>query len=168
MGRKAAFLKIEPFVKIYERHKGKLLPADEFLRNILEQDAHVPKDLSASWVSSFKEAIRVAGLLYDRPDQKTQIMESAVIAKTINVAASIPTQEDTVTVSEPKETITECEPPSFGISASGHNTRIALSENRYAVFSIPDRLTKREAIKIKAAITGMSSIIDSLVEDDKM
>ena len=165
--RKEAFLRIEPFSKVYERHKGKLLPADEFLKNIFEQDCGIPKDLSDSWVSSFKDAIRVAGLLYDRGDQKTQIMESAVVSRTVNVSSSLVSQPEAV---GPIESVarTEAQPSvTAPISISGHNTKITLSGQRYALFSIPDSLTARDAQKIKSAITGLSAIIDSLVEDEK-
>ena len=61
--KKAALLNISVFAKIYERHKGKLLPADEFLKNIVEQDSGIPKELSETWVTAFKAASRAAGLL---------------------------------------------------------------------------------------------------------
>src|SRR5258707_11592595 len=93
--RKEAFLRVEPFAKIYDRHRGKLLPADEFLKNILEQDCSIPKDLSDEWLQAFKEAIRVAGLLYERPDQKTQIMESGVPQKQPSVSITVPPESTT-------------------------------------------------------------------------
>jgi hypothetical protein len=155
--RKEAFLRIEPFTKIYDRHKGKLLPADEFLKNILEQDCGIPKDLSDAWLEAFKEAIRVAGLLYERPDQKTQIMESGVSLKQPNIAspaAELPRSVETKTTDIPQ--------PIENNSASGMNHRIKLSAGRLASFSIPDDLNPEDVKKIKDALEGFKSWIDSL------
>ena len=103
--RKEAFLKIEPFAKIYERHKGKLLPADEFLKNIFEQDSGIPKELSSGWVRAFKEAIRTSGLLHDRGDQKIQIMESAVVPLTVSLASSMEMNDKATVVQHNRERI---------------------------------------------------------------
>jgi len=164
--KKEAFLKIEPFAKIYERHKGKLLPADEFLKNIFEQDSGIPKDLSASWVSAFKEAIRTTGLLYDRGDQKTQIMESPTIAlgRTSNVSLA---QLDTAAESKENTPVESQPAPGPSSVPTGHSTTIALSGQRFAVFSIPDSLTTRDAQKLKSAISGLTAIIDSMVDEQK-
>jgi hypothetical protein len=74
--KKVALLSIPTFNRIFERHKGKLLPADEFLKNIIEQEFDIPRELSDAWVSAFKSAARSAGILYDRPDGKIQMMET--------------------------------------------------------------------------------------------
>ncbi len=166
LARKEAFLRIEVFNRIYEKHKGKLLPADEFLRNIIEIDCQMPRELSPQWLLAFKQSIRAAGLLYDRGDGKMQIMESPIASLEVSVAASlVPPAESQI----PKETQQPSEQPSVTVpfSASGHNTKIALSSQRYALFSIPDSLTTRDAQKIKSAIAGLSAIIDSMVEEGK-
>src|SRR5260370_7762429 len=75
---KEAFLRIEVFNRIYEKHKGKLLPADEFLRNIIEIDCQMPRELSPQWLLAFKQSIRAAGLLYDTGAGKMQTMESPI------------------------------------------------------------------------------------------
>ena len=48
--KKQAFLKIEQFALLFNQHKSKLLPADEFLRNILEQESGIPREVSQTWV----------------------------------------------------------------------------------------------------------------------
>ncbi|HEU0047926.1 MAG TPA: hypothetical protein VFQ43_10025 [Nitrososphaera sp.] len=155
--RKEAFLRIEPFAKIYDRHKGKLLPADEFLKNILGQDCGIPKDLSDAWLHAFKEAIRVAGLLYERPDQKTQIMESGAPLR----APSIPSPATEPTRSVETKTI-DVSQPIENNSASGMNHRIKLSNGRLAVFSIPDDLNAEDVKRVKKVLEGFKSWIDSL------
>src|ERR1700722_19840227 len=154
--RKEAFLRIEPFARIYERHRGKLLPADEFLKNILEQDCGIPKDLSDEWLQAFKEAIGVAGLLYERPDQKTQIMESGLQPK----ALSVPSPAVEPIHRREIKTTTETPQPVENNSGSGMNHRIKLSGGRLAAFSIPDDLTADDVKKVKKALEGFKSWID--------
>ncbi len=165
--RKLAFLNVDVFSRIYERHKGKLLPADEFLRNIIEQDQRIPRDLSASWVSAFKQGAAAAGLLYERPDAKTQIMESPTGER-----AALQEAKDSTLVVPREQQRPDVETASFEpattvpFAACGHNTRIQLSSGRYAEFSIPDSLTGRDANKLKSALDGLKAIIDSMVSDE--
>ena len=37
---------LEPSNFLFNRHKGKLLTADEFLRNIMEQECSIPREVS--------------------------------------------------------------------------------------------------------------------------
>ncbi|HXC32740.1 MAG TPA: hypothetical protein VNZ56_09720 [Verrucomicrobiae bacterium] len=165
--KKAAFQSLDVFSKVFERHKGKLLPADEFLKNILEQDLSLPKGVSGQWVSSVKESLKSAGLLYDRGDGKMQIMESPIV-RFPRVKDQSPTPIYTSPETDGKRNI-ENEPQTAEFvpaSPTGHTSKIALSRQRYAIFSIPDALTARDAQKIKSAINGISTIIDSLVEEE--
>jgi hypothetical protein len=163
--RKQAFLNIEFFARAYERHKGKLLPADEFLKNIFEQEIGVPRELSNDWISSFKQSAHAAGLLFARTDGKTQILETP-----IGSAESKPPMQEvggSVEPTKPEARSVEVSPttqPSVS-HESGHTTKIALSGGRFAVFSIPDSITARDGQKLKSALAGLTSIIDSLIED---
>jgi len=76
--KKQAFLKVEHFTFLFNQHKGKLLPADEFLRNILEQERGIPRDVSRVWVKQFKDGAGAAGLFHNRGDGKIQIAESPI------------------------------------------------------------------------------------------
>jgi hypothetical protein len=163
--KEKAFLSIEVFSKIFERHKGKLLPADEFLNNIIEQDLAIPKDVSREWVAAIKDSLKAAGFLYDRGDGKVQIMESPITRYPRSKPdASIPLLEQTVP--SDGQTKVPSSPSEVRTDESGHNTKIALSGQRYAVFSIPDGLTARDAQKIKSAIEGIKTIVESLVETE--
>jgi len=164
--KKDCFVQIEVFSRVYERHKGKLVPADEFLKNIIEQDCGIPRDLSDSWVSAFKEGARTADLLFDRGDGKVQIMESPVISTPPPSESTGPQLPDL----QPRPTAvqkTEEGLNLFSFGGSGHNTRIEVSGQRYAVFSIPDKLTARDAQKIKSALSGLGAIIDSMVLEEE-
>jgi len=166
--RKEAFLKIEPFVKIYERHKGKLLPADEFLKNIFEQDSGIPKELSNGWVSAFKEAIRTSGLLHDRGDQKTQIMESAVVPLAVAVASGMEMKDKAALVQRSHSADLPMQVPVVQETApSGLNFNIGLSGGQTAKFFIPDKLTAKDIQKLKGALEGFVSVIDSLISEEK-
>jgi hypothetical protein len=160
---KAALLRVEVFNRIYERHKGKLLPADEFLRNIVQSEFGVPRDIAELWVRSFKDGARAASLLLDRPDGKTQVRDVAVAE--ISKADAPTTSSQSVTESRPSSRgdLIDVTVP---FSASGQSSRFEVSGGRYASFYVPDKITKRDAEKLKSALTGLSSIIDSLVVDE--
>jgi hypothetical protein len=166
--KKVSFQQIDVFNRVYERHKGKILPADEFLKNMLEQDSGIPRELTSEWISALKDGLKTAGLLHDRGDGKMQIMESPIVqyprgseaANNQTAPAESPANKPAVTSDVlPKA---ESQP---GL-AGGHSTRIQLSGQRFAVFSIPDVLTSGDAKKLRAAISGLTSIIDSMVQED--
>lgn len=160
--KKNALLKVEVFSKVYERHKGKLLPADEFLKNIIEQELHIPRELSKTWISSLKDSLKATGLLYDRGDGKWQVMEAGVVKREAASNPPLPHVPPMPTA----ERVGGTDPTPF--AASGHTTRIEVSGKRIASFSVPDGLTKKDAEKLKGALTGLASIIDSMViEDDQ-
>ena len=162
---KAALLRIDILNRIYERHKGKLLPADEFLRNIIQGEFRVPREIADRWVRSFKESSRAAGLLLERPDGKIQVRDTAGVevgkveapsdspAPSPETPVRPPSQNSSVDVSAP-------------FSGSGQSSRLQVSGGRYATFYVPDRITKRDADKLKGTLTGLIAIIDSLVTDD--
>jgi hypothetical protein len=163
--KKNALLKVEVFSKIYERHKGKLLPADEFLKNIIEHELEIPRELSKDWISSLKDSLKAAGLLYDRGDGKWQVMEAGVIRREQPSPPSVSLSPAQPTPVNEKANGNE-QSTSVPSSASGHNTRIMVSGNRIAIFCVPDGLTKKDAEKLKGALNGLASIIDSMVVED--
>jgi len=162
--RKSCFLNIEVYSKLYERHKGKLLPADEFLKNIIEQECRIPKDLLDAWIPHFKDAAATAGLLFRRSDGKYQIAEEPIIAPQSESGNGVEPSDH----AEQAPTNPTKEDPPISVpfvSSSGHTTKIELSSKRYAIFSFPDSLTARDAQKLKGALSGLSAIIDSMVDD---
>lgn len=166
--KKDAFLRVDVFARVFERHKGKLLPADEFLKNIIEQDCKIPKELSPIWVRDFKAAAFATDLLYTRGDGKVQIMDSPIVRYPRTDAAI----SDEVKEQPPTEAVPSPQPsngvaPSMGVTTeTGHSTKIELSGRRYASFFIPDRLTQKDAQKLKSAIRGFEAIIDSMMSDE--
>lgn len=173
--KKQAFLNIEQFNLLFNQHKGKLLPADEFLRNILEQQSGVPRDFSQEWVKQFKDGARAVGLFYSRGDGKIQIAESPIPTE-----AQVPQDESNEKTEEvlPRPDVSDGNkrvfkeppqtnaPPVREIAVSGHHTRIDLSDGRRAEIIIPDRLTARDAKKLQKALSGIAVIIDSMVSED--
>jgi hypothetical protein len=177
--KKTAFLGVSKYNLVFQQHKGKLLPADEFLRNIFEQDGKVPRDYSEAWVAAFKSGARAAGLFHDRGDGRIQLSENQPIVGDSPLAA-VPSAS-LIAALEPEPALVRdgssadyrfvsrsvAAPPDLSsVSAMGHFTRIELSDHQRAEFSIPDRLTVRDAQKLKKAIEGLKSIIDSMVADD--
>jgi hypothetical protein len=163
--RKASFLNVATFSRLFDRHKGKLLPADEFLRNILEQDIGIPQELSAEWLRAFKEGLKVAGLLYTRADGKTQVLE--LPGTSADVQPIRPTIADNGSASPSIDISTSTAVPtasqSVPISASGNNTRFELSDGRVAEFRVPFGITARDAKRLKGFLKGLELIIDSAV-----
>lgn len=173
--KKAAFTSIDVFSKIYERHKGKLLPVDEFLKNIIEQDALIPRELSSSWVAAFKESARAAGLLFDRADGKTQVLESPIIESPIATNVNAERAESFV-MSAPPRTDPLIQPAPLpagptinvgnGLSASGNVTAFVLSDGRRAEFNIPFGISSKDAKRLKSYLKGLELIIDAAIEED--
>jgi hypothetical protein len=160
--RKAALLRVDVFNRVYERHKGKLLPADEYLGNIIKGEFGIPRNVADLWVRSFKDGARAAGLLLERSDGKTQVRDAAIaeVSKADAPAASNPALSDVRPFSR-GDLIDVTNP----FSASGQCSRFELSGGQFASFYVPDKITKRDAEKLKSALTGISAIIDSLVID---
>jgi len=167
--KKDAFLRVDVFAKVFERHKGKLLPADEFLKNIIEQDCNIPKELSVDWVRDFKAAAQSADLFYTRGDGKVQIMDSPIV-RYPRTDTAIPDEVKGQSIeaeTPPNKSSNGIAPTMIGLSSdTGHNTKIELSGRRYASFFIPDRLTQKDAQKLKSALRGFEAIIDSMLSDE--
>lgn len=166
--KKQTFLKVEVFNRIYERHKGKLLPADEFLRNIIEQDCGIPREWSETWAEEFKMAAHIVGLLRTRNDGNIQILESAILSDAPIVVSPPPQPAQILTPTTPKSELSEDLTANFTMpfAASGHISKIKISGDRYAIFTMPDHLTARDAQKLKGALNGLSQIIDSMIEEE--
>jgi len=165
--RKQAFLKIEQFAFLFNQHKGKLLPMDEFLRNILEQECSIPRDMSQEWVNHFKDGARTAGLLHNRGDGKIQITESPVSSIEPSSHANEPLDPPVRSDSNGNSglgTVSTATPQP--LAASGHCTRIDLSDGRRAEISIPDRLSAKDAQKLQKALEGIGVIIQSMVSEE--
>src|SRR5258708_587327 len=162
---KAALLKIDIFNRIYERHRGKLLPADEFLRNIIQSDFRIPREIADRWVRSFKDSARASGLLLERPDGKTQVRDAASreLSKAQGPAETAATAPDIRLPEASRGDLVDVTVPT---SASGQSSRFEVSGGRYASFYVPDRITKRDAEKLKGVLAGLSAMIDSLVLDE--
>ena len=167
--KKESFLRVDVFARVFERHKGKLLPADEFLKNIIEQDCKIPKELSSDWVKYFKAAAQSADLLFTRADGKVKIMDSLIVRfPRTDTSVSAEMKEQFVEVEpSPSKTSNGMTPSMTGVQTeTGHNTKIELSGRRYASFFIPDRLTPKDAQKLKSALKGFEAIIDSMMSDE--
>ncbi len=160
---KSAAIGPEVFRRSYERLKGKLLPQDEFLRNSFMHDLQLPNKVVAdAWVDSFKAALETAGLLLARSDGKTQVLEG----QTPPVVEPEPKGEERQELSN---LLRQDVPPSLERPldpGQGHATKITLADGRLATIFIPDRLSKRDATRLKGALVGIAAIIDSMVEEE--
>jgi hypothetical protein len=171
--KKAAFLKVPVFAKIFERHKGKLVPADEFLQNIIVQEANIPQELSAAWVTEFHQAARAASLIYARPDGKLQLMESGspqsapqqpqeAAPETAQSSPRIINIEQLPLASQASSITATTAAP---LTASGQMARFVLSDGRFAEFNIPFGITARDAKRLKNYLKGLELMLDSAISD---
>jgi len=163
MAKRDALLRIEVYSKVYERHKGKLLPADEFFKNMIEQDCGIPRELSDQWVKAFKDSVEVVGLLHDRGDGRMQLMESALVLK---APSAVPAEKHDPLPQIISPSIEKTAQPSTAVpfAASGMNIKIQLSDGQLATFSVPDKIGPKDAQKLKNALEGFGRLIDSLVD----
>lgn len=168
---KEAFLNVDVFGALYDKYKGKLLPQDEFLTNVVS--AFVPKEFSHTWIDRFKQSAKSAGLIRDRGDGKLQVREIADNREGESVESQriedySPSASPSASLSPSSSASPSPAPPEESDSQAvpyGHVSKIKLSEGRQAVFSLPDRLNERDAQKLKGALQGLATIIDSMVED---
>jgi hypothetical protein len=172
---KQAFLNIGLYSTVYEKFKGRLLPPDEFLINTFAD--YVPtRELASAWMDSFKKSAKKAGLLELRQDGKIVVLE------TINpshhaefIEPELPPveqkkEEVPASVVQPSRPPTGSEYSGNGIPRKpqyGHVSKISLSGNREAEFSIPDKLTSRDAQKLTKALEGLKTIIESMVDEEE-
>jgi len=170
--RKQAFLNVDVFGRLFQQHKGKLLPADEFLKNIIEQDCKIPREYSEQWVSQFKEGARSALLFHDRGDGRIQISEFPIVpvgpstAQRESTADGLHQPERAAPIAESVRIVPR-EPGVWPASAAGHVTKIQMSGGEVAHFSVPGRLTRRDAARLIRAQEGLAVLVDSMVLENE-
>jgi hypothetical protein len=166
---KKAFLSVEIFALLYDKYRGKLLPQDEFLTNVVT--GLVPKEFANTWIDRFKQSAKAAGLIRDRGDGKLQVREMAELGSFGTASEGDQfSQTPSVSPSASPSASPSPAPPDDdedGPTTYGHVSKIKLSEDRQAVFKLPDRLTGRDAQKLKGALQGLATIIDSMVEEQE-
>lgn len=167
--KKTAFLNVSIFSKIFERHKAKLLPADEFLVNMVVQECKIPMDLAPEWVTKFKEGSAAAGLLYVRPDGKTQVLDGAP-AQISGPEAREVTQSPALSEARESDPPPSYRPVSFAstvspLSVSGNFTKFELSGGKVASFQIPFGLSNADVKKLTGFLEGLKLIIGAAVSD---
>ena len=84
---KDAFLSIDLFRRIYDKYLGRILPQDEYLANTFSD--YVPPEEARKWVDRFVESANEAGLLLDRSDGKTQVIDGARQAAIDSAVAAV-------------------------------------------------------------------------------
>lgn len=170
IARKSALLSVPQFAKLFERFKAKLLPADEFLKNILEQENEIPREFSDAWSKAFKDALKACGLLFPRSDGKLQVLESPM--ESLDGSTSL--KDDSHDAPQTREPIRQPEiqrpealSPSNAVSSGGNSTRFKLSDGRVAEFCIPFGISNKDAVRLKNFLKGLEFFIDSAVIDEE-
>lgn len=140
LAAKEAMLRIDLLARMFERHRGRLLPEDTFLNNILIQEFKVPREVSRTWVDHFKDALNSSKLSFVRSDGRTQVTDDplpnhreALKAAGANTLSAADPKESAVSVPEGKE------------ESPGQFLPIPLGRGRIARLSLPaDWSAKRD------------------------
>jgi hypothetical protein len=95
---KQAMLEVDNLSKLFDRVKGRILPEDQFLKNIMVQELKIPREVCDLWIAWFKDAANSARLLLFRPDGKTQVLEGPSFTPKISADTTVPAnrREETV------------------------------------------------------------------------
>lgn len=130
---KRTFLRIDIYFKLYERLKGRPLPQEVYLINMLVE--YVPKDLTETWLDKFRRSAMTAGLLEDR-DGKLYVLDEP----------KLPQEPERETPPKPpvEETVIE-KPENPPVSA---RTPIVLGPGRWAYLELPPDWKPKELRKL--------------------
>jgi hypothetical protein len=150
---KEAMLRVEILNKIYDRHRGRILPEDHFLNNVLIQELKVPRDFSKTWVDHFKDAIQTAKLTIIRSDGKTQLVEQATPSVAVPVASSSPAVQPIAP-----------EQPSAASVDFSESLPIALGKGKIAFLKLPPEWDSTKDLRRLLKMIELSLAEDSVEE----
>ena len=148
-----ALLNVSVYNRIFEQHEGKLLPADEFLRNLVEQECQISKDDSEDWVGVFRINAEYAGMLHDQGGGRIIVSEGGAVGSEM-----VPSPDELSSGEGRKEPTPVAEKKVSKPSEEefGYTARIKLSGGKDARFSLPDQLSRADVGKLKKALEGLS------------
>ncbi len=153
-----ALLKVSVHKRIFEQHKGKLLPTNEFLMNLVEQECQISKDDSEEWVTLFRKDAEYAGMLHDQGGGRIIVSTGGTVEP---VMGHQQTDKSSMEKKAPPPVAAD-KSPEPSEEAFGYTARIKLSGGKDARFSLPDQLSKSDVDKLKKALEGLSVILDSM------
>ena len=133
LGMKEALLRVDILGKIYDRHRGRILPEEQFLINVVQQELKVPREFSKTWVEYFKDAIQTAKLTIIRSDGKTQLVEQPISPNpgVTNIAVTLP------------QVIPHTAPPATSVDFAD-SLPITLGKGRIALLKLPAEWNARK------------------------
>jgi hypothetical protein len=104
----------------------------------------------------------------DLEEEKGFASLSAVVARSVSMASDMRQSEQAPSIKEqgPSADAYVQVPTKEAVSTSGLNIEIRLSGGQVASFYIPDKLTTKDVQKLKGALEGFGSMIDSLISEE--
>ena len=170
-----AFLNQEHLRKIWEAYKGKRLPQVEYLANAIIKVLNVPAELKLSWAEYFIEAGKYAGLLEEREAGSYQVLSGYTPALKFdypdNDKAEINTADEKQEIKPYKDEEIRQQPKDpLGIMDQtwGVLNVKTISNNRKAIFAIPEDLSQQDIDALKVFLKGIEVQLDGLkkIEDN--
>ena len=142
--------------------KGKILPQREYLANYIEKTLDIPPTLKFEWADYFIEAAKFAKIIIARESGSFQVLYEALpIPKTLT-ESNVAEPEGVIQ----KPTVQIAKPDANYQLDSGSLTRVPVSKNRMAVFSIPGDLSQQDIDKIRVILKGIDSGLDGLIGEE--
>jgi hypothetical protein len=166
-----AFSKNDNLRKIWEYYKGKRLPQqEEFLANAIVDILSIPKELKLQWAQYFKLAGIYAGLLEEREPNSYQVLSgySPIIANEIKIQEELPQSKPLVSIE--REETWQISPKGFSNISDqswGILNMKSISNNRKAIFAIPEDLTQQDIDSLRIVIKGIDVQLEGLKKNEK-
>jgi hypothetical protein len=162
---KESLQRIETLNKIFERFKGRILPEEQFLKNIFIQELKIPREIADHWISWFIDAGKVSHLLHIRPDGKTQVLEGAArIQKNgDDTSSQISKKEEIAPAAAQAQTIAAS---IRGLDPDADLILIQLGRGRLAKLQLPEDWDNTKDLKRLLKMLSLS-LSDEIPEDEQ-
>lgn len=168
-----AFLNQENLRKIWDAFKGKRLPQIEYLANAIVKILDVPAELKLSWAEYFVEAGKYTGLLEERETGSFQVLtgytpvfklEKEPDKKDNDVKKDSENEKQDTAMSLPKNNTVD--PLGIMEQSWGILNIKTISNNRKAIFAIPENLSEQDINSLKVFLQGIEVQLDGLKKFD--
>ncbi len=146
----------------WENYKGKLLPQREYLSHFFEKNLSIPADLKLNWADYFLEAAKFAGLVFEKDNGSFQMLSAPIKSPTqLKIPEEKPSGEEKYIPQGQKPTTDNLS--SFLSSQYwGILNQRKISNDRKAIFAIPDELTQDDIEMLRVIIKGIDASLDGL------
>jgi|GEM_PF-1870357 len=165
-----SFLKLDILKDTWENYRGKLLPQREYLANFIEKYLGIPQSLKLGWADYFISSAKYACLLKEREagSGSYQVLNQP-LPRGLRVVVSDDVNGDDIVLIEPTQESKSTLSDSLGIESQhwGILNKRKISNNRKAIFAIPDELTQQDIDSLKLVLKGIEAMLDGLKKQEE-